>query len=92
MVKASKTLCITSKQWRYVTSVCKNDFELLVAHQEWQVLDRLAGKVGLYTESVEPTEGQQDFLDLYDYTSDYLAEHGQLPPAVLALVRGKDAL
>lgn len=71
-----------------VLSASAEDFKLLIAAQEWKLLDAMAGEVRQYTEQFEATPGQLDFLGLYDHTTDYLHEHRQLPPAVVKLVRG----
>ncbi|PLC03435.1 hypothetical protein CY658_21710 [Variovorax sp. RO1] len=80
---------ISRKEWKFVANASRADFELLVAAEEWKVLDNLAEKVRYYGTQFEPEAGHQDFLDLYDYTSEYLTQHGELPPAVQKLVRGE---
>lgn len=80
---------ITRHEWRYVANASRADFELLVAAQEWQVLDNLAAKITYYGEKVaELSPDQQDFLDLCQYTTEYLEANGQLPSPLAALVAG----
>ena len=81
---------IDSKQWRHVARACADDFKLLVAAEEWKVLDILYGKIKLYLETVDPSEGQQDFVDLYEAALEYMeANGGNPPPWVVRLVRGE---
>lgn len=80
---------ITRHEWKFVAKASRADFELLVAAEEWKVLDNLAEKVRYYGTQFEPEDGHQDFLDLYDYTVAYLADHNELPPAVQKLIRGE---
>lgn len=80
---------ISRQEWKFVANASRTDFELLVAAEEWRVLDNLANKVRYYGTQFEAEEGHQDFLDLYDYSCEYLAQHSELPPALQKLIRGQ---